>query len=108
MIGAPKPGPPPFRSLVESELFKIRSQTVNRRLALAPVLCMVVYAAFCALSHGPTRGRVLQGALDLIAARRVDVTHLVTHRFGLTEVGEAFRIVAEGADSLKVLLNPHP
>ena len=47
-------------------------------------------------------------ALDLIAARRVDVTRLVTHRFGLTDVGEAFRIVAEGADSLKVLLNPHP
>jgi L-iditol 2-dehydrogenase len=47
-------------------------------------------------------------ALDLIAARRVEVARLVTHRFGLTEVGEAFRIVAAGADSLKVLLNPHP
>jgi L-iditol 2-dehydrogenase len=46
-------------------------------------------------------------ALDLIAAKRVDVSRLVTHRLGLTEVGEAFRIVAQGADSLKVLLNPH-
>ena len=55
-----------FRSLVGSELFKIRSQTVYRRLALAPVLCLVVYAALCALSHGPTRGRVLQGALDVL------------------------------------------
>jgi hypothetical protein len=51
---------------VESELFKIRSQTFNRRLALAPVLCLVVYAALCALSHGPSRGKVLQGALDVL------------------------------------------
>jgi len=49
----------------------------------------------------------LRTALDLLAAKRVDVSPLVTHRFGLTEAGEAFRIVAEGADSLKVLLNPH-
>jgi ABC-2 type transport system permease protein len=55
-----------FSSLVESELFKIRRQTVNRRLALAPVLCLVVYAALCVLSHGPSRGRVLQGALDVL------------------------------------------
>jgi hypothetical protein len=51
---------------VRSELFKIRSQAFNRRLALAPALCLVVYAALCALSHGPSRGRVLQGALDVL------------------------------------------
>jgi ABC-2 type transport system permease protein len=66
MTGSPAPTRPPFSSLVESELFKIRSQTVNRRLALAPVLCLVVYAALCALSHGPSRGKVLQGALDVL------------------------------------------
>ena len=56
----------PFGSLVESELFKIRGQTFNRRLALAPLLSLVVYAALCALSHGPSRGNVLQGALDVL------------------------------------------
>ena len=57
---------PRFRSLVGSELFKIRRQATNRRLAITPVLCLVVYAALCALSHGPTRGKVLQGALDVL------------------------------------------
>jgi hypothetical protein len=55
-----------FTALVASELFKIRSQVFNRRLALAPALCLVVYAALCALSHGPSRGRVLQGALEVL------------------------------------------
>ena len=66
MTGPASARRPSFRSVVRGELFKIRRQTTNRRLALAPVLCLVVYAALCALSHGPSRGRVLQGALDVL------------------------------------------
>jgi ABC-2 type transport system permease protein len=66
MSGARRPARPPFPALVASELFKIRRQTVNRRLALVPVLGLVVYAALCVLSHGPSPGKQLQGALDVL------------------------------------------
>jgi L-iditol 2-dehydrogenase len=45
-------------------------------------------------------------ALDLLAARRVDVTPLSTHRLPLEEAAKGFRLVAQAQDSLKVLLVP--
>jgi threonine dehydrogenase-like Zn-dependent dehydrogenase len=42
----------------------------------------------------------------LIRAGRVDVASLVTHRFGLDRIGEAFRAAAEGSDCLKVIVTP--
>ncbi len=45
-------------------------------------------------------------ALDLIASRRVDVASMVTHRLGLAQAGEGFRLVAQAGDSLKVILDP--
>jgi ABC-2 type transport system permease protein len=57
---------PTFVALVRSELFKIQRQQSTRRLVALPVLGLLVYAALCALSHGPTRGHVLQGALDVL------------------------------------------
>jgi L-iditol 2-dehydrogenase len=45
-------------------------------------------------------------ALDLIASRRVDVASMVTHRLGLSEIGEGFRLVLEGRGSLKVIVDP--
>lgn len=48
----------------------------------------------------------LAAALELIRSKRVDVGGMVTHRLGLDETGEGFRLVAEAGDSLKVLVEP--
>ena len=48
----------------------------------------------------------MRTALDLIAAKRVDVVPLITHRLGLSEAGEGFRLTAEADRSLKVILEP--
>ncbi|MBU0479644.1 MAG: zinc-dependent dehydrogenase [Proteobacteria bacterium] len=45
-------------------------------------------------------------ALDLIANARIPVEEMITHRFGLADAGEGFRLTAEGADSLKVIIRP--
>ncbi len=45
-------------------------------------------------------------ALDLIRTRRVRVRDMITHRFGLAETGEGFKLVAEPRDSIKVIIEP--
>lgn len=48
----------------------------------------------------------MQAALALIAARRVAVADLVTHRLGLAETAAGFRLTAEAGESLKVIVEP--
>lgn len=43
-------------------------------------------------------------ALELIQARKVRVKDMITHRFGLSQAGEGFRIVAEARDSIKIII----
>lgn len=45
-------------------------------------------------------------ALELIRLGRLRVKEMITHRFGLAEIGQAFRLVAEARDSLKVIIEP--
>jgi L-iditol 2-dehydrogenase len=45
-------------------------------------------------------------ALELIRARRVPVAEMVTHRFPLERIGEAFATVAAGGASIKVIVEP--
>lgn len=45
-------------------------------------------------------------ALDLIAAKRVDVASMITHRLGLAETGRGFGLVASAGESLKVIVEP--
>jgi len=45
-------------------------------------------------------------ALNLIAARRVDVASVITHRLGLAQTGDGFRMVADAGESLKVIVEP--
>jgi len=46
-------------------------------------------------------------ALELIGAKRVAVTDLITHRLPLAEAAKGFRLVAESRDSIKVIIEPH-
>jgi L-iditol 2-dehydrogenase len=48
----------------------------------------------------------LVAALELIRARRVRVEEMITHRLGLAETGRGFALVAEGRDSIKVIIEP--
>jgi len=45
-------------------------------------------------------------AIELIRAKRVDVSDMITHRLPLDKTGEAFRLVAEAQDSIKVVIEP--
>ncbi len=45
-------------------------------------------------------------ALELIRSGHVRVDDMITHRLGLADTGEGFRLVAEGAKSLKIIIEP--
>jgi len=47
-----------------------------------------------------------QTALELIRAGTVPVGRMVTHRFGLAEIGTGFQLVATARDSIKVVIEP--
>jgi L-iditol 2-dehydrogenase len=48
----------------------------------------------------------LSSALELIRSKKIEVESMITHRFGLDDAGEGFRIVAEAGDSMKVIVEP--
>jgi L-iditol 2-dehydrogenase len=45
-------------------------------------------------------------AIELIRSGRVPVEQMITHRLPLALTGEGFRLVAEGRDSMKVIIEP--
>jgi L-iditol 2-dehydrogenase len=45
-------------------------------------------------------------AIELIRSGRVPVGKMITHRLPLDKAGIGFRLVAEGGDSLKVIIEP--
>ncbi|MFC1498604.1 zinc-dependent dehydrogenase [Verrucomicrobiota bacterium] len=47
----------------------------------------------------------LKEACDLIAKGDMDVGRMITHRFGLDEAAEGFRLTADGNSSLKVIVD---
>ncbi len=49
----------------------------------------------------------LEESLELIKNRKIDVKSMITHTLPLEKVQEAFRIVEEAKESLKVVLRPH-
>ena len=46
-------------------------------------------------------------ALELIRSGRVKVDDMITHRLPLDDIGEGFRLACSGAESLKVIIEPH-
>jgi L-iditol 2-dehydrogenase len=49
----------------------------------------------------------IQEALALLAAGKIAVDDLVTHRLPLGETAAGFRLVADGKESIKVIIKPH-
>jgi len=45
-------------------------------------------------------------ALNLINKRIINVTELITHKFGIKEIQKAFSIAAKGEDCLKIIIEP--
>ncbi len=45
-------------------------------------------------------------ALQLISARRIPVGDMITHRFGLADIGQGFSLVATADTSIKVIIRP--
>ena len=45
-------------------------------------------------------------SLEIIRARGINARDMITHRFGLSEAGEGFKVVSEAKDSIKVVIEP--
>ncbi|MDD5287527.1 MAG: zinc-dependent dehydrogenase [Dehalococcoidales bacterium] len=56
-------------------------------------------------SYGGSPGDY-QTALDMIAAKTLPVSKMITHRLSLKEAGLGFQLVAEGQNSIKVIIEP--
>ncbi|MBN1115193.1 MAG: zinc-dependent dehydrogenase [Oligoflexia bacterium] len=46
-------------------------------------------------------------ALEMIRSGNVNVSDMITHRFGIDDIAKAFKTAADGRDSLKVIVKPH-
>jgi len=69
-----------------NELFWRRDVTLTTTYAAGPADCVA--------------------ALDLIRHHRVEVEAMITHRLGLADTVEGFRLTAGAGDSIKVVVNP--
>ena len=49
----------------------------------------------------------LQESYIWILSKKIKVLELITHRFPLSQAGEAFKVVSEATNSLKVVLEPN-
>ncbi|MBI3812844.1 MAG: alcohol dehydrogenase catalytic domain-containing protein [Nitrospinae bacterium] len=49
----------------------------------------------------------IAAAIEMLAARRLNVTDMITHRLNLTETGLGFQLVARAQDSIKVIIEPN-
>jgi L-iditol 2-dehydrogenase len=46
-------------------------------------------------------------ALELIRTGHIDVKNLITHRYGLDEISEGFKVASGGKNCLKIIIHPH-
>ena len=49
----------------------------------------------------------LEDSMRVLATKRLNVKDMITHRLGLSEAQEGFRLMAEAGQSLKVILEPN-
>lgn len=45
-------------------------------------------------------------SMELLRSGRVKIDDMITHKFGLAEAGEGFKLVADAGESLKVIIEP--
>ena len=45
-------------------------------------------------------------AMELLASGEIEVEDMITHRLPLDRTADGFRLVAEGSDSIKVIIRP--
>jgi len=45
-------------------------------------------------------------ALDLIAGKKLNISDMITHNFGLAKIQEGFELVYQAGDSIKVIIEP--
>lgn len=45
-------------------------------------------------------------AIELLRAKRIPIQQMITHRLPMDQIGLGFRLVAEAADSIKVIIEP--
>jgi L-iditol 2-dehydrogenase len=51
--------------------------------------------------------RDLEESLAVLAQKRLNVADMVTHRFGIQQAAEGFRLMAESGESLKIIIEPN-
>ncbi|MBZ0107698.1 MAG: zinc-dependent dehydrogenase [Candidatus Scalindua rubra] len=49
----------------------------------------------------------IEVAIELISSQRVPVREMITHRLGLAEAVQGFKLVTEAKESIKVVIEPH-
>ncbi len=49
----------------------------------------------------------IEVAIELISSQRVPVKEMITHRLGLAETEQGFKLVDEAQESIKVVIEPH-
>jgi len=50
--------------------------------------------------------RDIQASIELISSGRINVTDMITHRLPLEKTADGFALVAEAAESIKVIIEP--
>lgn len=50
--------------------------------------------------------RDIKEAIELLRTKRLVVSDMITHRFGLADTGKGFALVAKAEDSIKVIIEP--
>jgi len=48
----------------------------------------------------------IEEAIELLRAKRISVEDMITHRLPISKTAEGFRLVAEGKESIKVIIKP--
>jgi L-iditol 2-dehydrogenase len=51
--------------------------------------------------------RDLEESLAVLAQKKLNVVDMITHRFGIRQAAEGFRLMAEAGESLKIIIEPN-
>jgi L-iditol 2-dehydrogenase len=51
--------------------------------------------------------RDLEESLAVLAQKKLNVADMITHRFGIQQAAEGFRLMAEAGESLKIIIEPN-